>query len=104
MRHNSEEKAKDTEQTQKAKQVIDKDTPNVDGDPTQKASSHEEPTPFRPDENVDNQKDEKSRSVPGHNTSIKEAPIQGTQLAKEKQAHKDDINKKADRAAPKGSE
>ncbi|WP_447043253.1 hypothetical protein [Vreelandella sp. H-I2] len=104
MSHKTEGNLKDSEQTQKAKQVIDKDTPNVDGDPTQKGSSHEEPTPFRPDENVDNQKDASSRSVPSHNTSGKEAPIQGTQLTKEKQAHKDDINKKADRAAPKGNE
>lgn len=95
---------KDNLETQKAEQVIDKDTPNVDGDATQKATSHKEPKPFRPDENVDNQQTQKNRSDPEHNTSMKEAPIPGAQLSKDKQAHKGNIDKKANQATPKGSE
>lgn len=95
---------KETEETQKAKQLVDKDVPNADKNAEYKGSHQQEPRPFRPNENVDNQKSEKSRSVPSHNTSIKETPIQGAQLAKEKKSHKDDINKKADEADPKGSE
>lgn len=90
-------------ETQKAKNLIDKDMPS------HKSADHEgthnqEPRPFRPDENVDNQKSEKSSSSPAHNTSINETPIQGAQLAKEKKAHKDNIDQKTDKADPKGSE
>lgn len=95
---------KDTEKYQKARKLIDKDIPDDNKNTERKEPYGQEPQPFRPDENVDNQEAEKSRSAPSHNTSITETPIQGAQLAKEKKAHKDDIDKKADEADPKGSE
>ncbi|MBP5981720.1 MAG: hypothetical protein KA748_16125 [Halomonas sp.] len=103
MNHGSDEQRNKGEEAQKAKQVMDKDTPR-DADVPQKASQHEEPRPYRPDANVDNQKSEKSRSEPGHNTSGKTTPIPGAQVAKEKRAHKDNIDQKSDKADPKGSE
>ncbi|RUR39124.1 hypothetical protein [Vreelandella populi] len=103
MNHGSDGQRNKSEEAQKAKQVIDKDTPR-DADTPQKASQHEEPRPYRPDANVDNQKSEESRSEPGHNTSGKTAPYSGTQVVKEKRAHKDNIDKKSDEADPQGSE
>lgn len=104
MNHGSDEQRNKGEEAQKAKQVVDKDTSHDGADAAQKASDHEQPRPYRPDANVDNQKSEKSRSEPGHNTSGKVTPIPGAQLAKEKRAHKDNINKKSDEADPQGSE
>lgn len=104
MNHGSDQQKNKGEEAQKAKQVVNKDTPLANDDGKQKASHHEEPRPYRPDENVDNQKSKKSRSEPGHNTSIKETPIPGAQVAKEKRAHKDNIVNKSDEADPKGSE
>ena len=103
MNHGSDEQRNKGEEAQKAKQVVDKDTPS-DVDTSQKASHHEEPRPYRPDENVDNQKSDESRSEPGHNTSGKTAPFSGAQVVKEKRAHKDNIDKKSDEADPQGSE
>ena len=91
-------------ETKKAEQLIDKDMPNVDENTDHKGAHHQEPKPFRPDENVDNQKAEGSPSSPAHNTSIKETPIPGAQLAKEKKMHKDNIDQKSAKADPKGSE
>ncbi|PRY63489.1 hypothetical protein B0H98_10884 [Vreelandella songnenensis] len=104
MSHGPDGKRNESEEAQKAKQVVDKDTPNADDPATQKASYGEEPRPFRPDENVDNQKDEKPSSTPHHNTSGKTAPFSGAQVVKEKRAHKDNIDEKTDEADPQGSE
>lgn len=103
MNHGSDEQRNKGEEAQKAKQTIDKDTPHG-ADAQQKASQHEEPRPYRPDANVDNQKSEESRSEPGHNTSGKTTPIPGAQVVKEKRAHKNNIDQKSDEADPKGSE
>lgn len=103
MSRRSFERQKNGQEAQKAKQVIDQDTP-VDESSMQAAQRHEQPQPFRPNENVDNQKAAKSRPQPSHNTSIKETPIRGAQLAKEKHAHKENIDKKSDEADPKGRE
>lgn len=103
MNHGSDEQRNKSEEAQKAKQAMNKDTPR-DADAPQKVSQHEEPRPYRPDANVDNQKNEESRSEPGHNTSGKAAPIPGAQVVKEKRAHKDNIDQKSDEADPKGSE
>ena len=92
------------EERQKAKQLLDKDMPNDDQPTGREGSHHEEPQPFRPDENVDNQKANKNPSSPGHNTSLEAAPFSGAQLAKEKKAHKDNIDKKTDEVDPKSSE
>lgn len=102
MSHKANEK--DTEKNQKARQLIDKDIPDVNESTGRKQPDDQEPQPFRPDENVDNQKSAKSRPTPSHNTSIKDTPIQGAQLAKEKRAHKKNIDKKSAQANPKGSE
>ncbi|MBZ5488099.1 hypothetical protein HW452_11250 [Halomonas aquamarina] len=104
MNHGADGKHNESEEKQKAEQVVDKDTPNSDDPTTQKASPNEEPRPFRPDENVDNQKDEDARSEPGHNTSGEAAPFSGAQVVKEKRAHKDNIDRKSDEADPQGSE
>ncbi|TVP51090.1 MAG: hypothetical protein EA345_03395 [Halomonas sp.] len=98
------EQQSNRDEAQKAKQVIDKDAPNDEAASMQQVSRREEAQTFRPDENVDNQKAAKSRPQPSHNTSIKETPVRGAQLAKEKHAHKDNIDKKTDEAAPKGRE
>lgn len=101
MSRRSFERQKDSQEAQKAKHVIEKDTP-VDESSMQEAPRNEEPQPFRPNENVDNQKAAKSHSQPSHNTSIKETPIRGVQLAREKHAHKDNIDKKTEETDPKG--
>ncbi|WP_276232550.1 hypothetical protein [Salinicola salarius] len=97
---NAEGSAKERQQ---AKKAMDKDTP--DGAESRQAagSHHEEPKPYRPDANVDNQKSAKSRHTPAHNDTVKETPVPGAQLAKEKKAHKANINEKADKADPKAS-
>ncbi|MGQ7261222.1 hypothetical protein [Vreelandella sp. V005] len=92
------------EESQKAKQLLDKDMPNDDQQAGREGSHKEEPQPFRPDENVDNQKADKNSSSPDHNTSLEAAPFSGAQLAKEKKAHKDNIDQKTDEADPKSSE
>ena len=74
------------EEARKSKKMINKDTPRGD-DATQKASHHDEPRPYRPDENVDNQKSPGARSEPGHNTSGKAAPIPGAQVVKAERVH-----------------
>ncbi|RUR34154.1 hypothetical protein [Vreelandella nanhaiensis] len=104
MNHGSDEQRNKGEEAQKAKQVVDKDTPHDGGHAAQEASHNEKPRPYRPDANVDNQKSEESRSEPGHNTSGKTAPFSGAQVVKEKRAHKDNIDKKSDEADPQGSE
>ena len=91
------------EERQKAKQLLDKDMPTDNQQAGHEGSHHEEPKPFRPDENVDNQKADKNSS-PSHNTSLEAAPFSGAQLAKEKKAHKDNIDKKTDEVDPKSSE
>jgi hypothetical protein len=88
---------------QQAKKAMDKDTPDAAEGRKAAQSHHEEPTPYRPDENVDNQKSAKSRHTPHHNDTVKETPVPGAQLAKEKKAHKSNINDKADKADPKAS-
>ena len=104
MSHGEKGKANDSEQAQKAKRLLDKDVPNGDPQAEKTDSSNGEPRPFRPDENVDNQKDASSRSQPEHNTSGKEAPFQGAQVAKEKRAHKTNIDRESDEATPQGRE
>lgn len=103
MNHGQDKQRNKSEEAQKAKEVVNKDTPRGD-DAAQKASHHDELRPYRPDENVDNQKSPDARSEPGHNTSGKAAPIPGAQVVKEKRAHKDNIDQQSDEADPKGSE
>ncbi len=91
MNHKSTGKA---DETQKAKKLINKDIPNTENSADHEALYNQEPKPFRPDENVDNQKDEKDQLSPAHNTSIEETPIPGVQLTEEKKTHKDNINQK----------
>lgn len=104
MSHGEKGNANDSEQAQKAQRLLDKDVPNGDPKTRQTSSSNEEPRPFRPDENVDNQKDASSRSQPEHNTSIEEAPFSGAQVSKEKRAHKTNIDRESDEADPQGRE
>lgn len=92
------------DETQKARKLIDKDMSDADTSSGHKGSLDQKPQPFRPDENVDNQKAENNPSSPAHNTSMKETPIPGAQLAKEKKAHKDNIDRKTDEVDPQGSE
>lgn len=49
-----------SDETQKARKLIDKDMSNVDKRAGHEGSHNPQPQPFRPDENVDNQKAEKS--------------------------------------------
>ncbi|MDQ7735766.1 hypothetical protein QT231_23995 [Halomonas sp. SpR1] len=92
-----------TSETQKAKKLIDKDVPDADKSANHEESRNQEPQPFRPDENVDNQKAVHNSSSPAHNTSIKETPIPGAQLSKEKKTHKDNIENKTKKASSKAS-
>jgi len=103
MNDNADSQKKSDEEVNKAKNTMDKDTPSSTETPSRKAADQEEPRPYRPDENVDNQKSEKSRKEPGHNSSIKEAPFPGAQVAKDKTAHKENIDEKSDKADPKAS-
>lgn len=100
MNHKS---TKNVNEAHKAKNLVDKDMPN-NKSADREVSHDQEPQPFRPEENVDNQKSENSSSSPAHNTSIKETPIPGAQLAKEKKTHKENIDQKANESDPKGSE
>lgn len=100
MNHKSTEKANET---QKAKKLINKDIPNTENSADHEALYNQEPPPFRPDENVDNQKSEKDKLSPDHNTSIKETPIPGVQLTEEKKTHKENINQKTNKASSKGN-
>lgn len=98
MNHRQTDKSSET---QKAKKLIDKDMPSDDNSPDNEESRSQEPKPFRPDENVDNQKAAQNPSSPAHNTSIKETPIPGAQLAKEKKTHKENIENKTKKASSK---
>ncbi|BBI53280.1 hypothetical protein HORIV_57010 [Vreelandella olivaria] len=53
MNHRQNEKSSETKKAQK---LIDKDMPSGDNSPDHEESRNQEPQPFRPDENVDNQK------------------------------------------------
>lgn len=100
MNHRKTDKSSETKKAQK---LIDKDMPSGDNSPDHEESRNQEPQPFRPDENVDNQKAVQNPSSPAHNTSIKETPIPGAQLAKEKKKHKDNIKNKTNKASSKDS-
>lgn len=95
--------AGDSGERHKARQAIDKDTPENARSAEDAGKNHGEPLPFRPNENVDNQKSAKSRKTPSHNNPVKETPIPGAQAVKEKKAHKANINEKANNADPKAS-
>jgi hypothetical protein len=88
------------QESDKARQAIQKDTPSNESG---SQPGHEEPKPYRPDENVDNQKSKHSRKEPGHNNSMDKTPVSGAQFVKEKKAHKDNIDKESDKADPKAS-
>lgn len=99
---NHKSKAK-TNEAQKAKKLINKDMPNTEKSADYETLYKQEPQPFRPDENVDNQKAGRNQSSPAHNTSIKETPIPGVQLTEEKKTHKDNINRKTNKVSSKGN-
>lgn len=96
---------KPNQESDKARQAMQKDTPSSEAgsQPNPGQSSHEEPKPYRPDENVDNQKSKHSRKEPGHNNAMDKTPVPGAQLTREKKAHKDNIDKESDNSNPKAS-
>lgn len=98
---------KSASESEKSRRAMSKDMPGGTGKVAERSDSKntspKEPEPYLKDENVDNQKSRKSRKTPGHNDTVKKTPVPGAQLAKEKKAHKDNINKKADEADPKAS-
>ncbi len=91
---------KPSQESDKARQAMQKDTPSNEHN---SQPSHEEPKPYRPDENVDNQKSTHSRKAPAHNNSMDKTPVSGAQFVKEKKAHKDNIDKESDKTDPKAS-
>lgn len=91
------------EEAKKAKNTMKKDTPESTETPAPKPTRNEEPEPYRLNENIDNQKSDESRDVPEHNASIEEAPIPGAQVSKDKTVHKENIDKKSNKADPKAS-
>jgi len=96
----SKDSERPSQESDKARQAMQKDTPS--NEPGSQPS-HEEPKPYLPDENVDNQKSKDSRKEPGHNNSMDETPVSGAQFVKEKKAHKDNIDKESDDTDPKAS-
>ncbi|MCB8888148.1 hypothetical protein [Vreelandella malpeensis] len=96
----NEHDQKKSDEASKAKKLVDRDTDS--SAPSRKGATSGAPAPYRPDENVDNQK--KHSSTPAHNTSMKSAPFPGAQVVKEKKAHKENIDRQSDEADPKGSE
>lgn len=103
MNHRQTDNAGGYDERHKARQAIDKDTPENAESHEDAEKNHGEPPPFRPNENVDNQKSAKSRKTPSHNNPVKKTPVPGAQVVKEKKAHKANINEKAKDADPKAS-
>lgn len=79
-----------------ARRLTERDTPS--GAPQRGASTTEadREATYRPDANVDNEKH--SAKKPGIDTRGEMTPVSGAQVVRDKTAHKQNINEKADQA------
>ncbi len=80
----------------KARRLTERDTPDDAPEQGSQASSDTGEV-YRPDANVDDQKH--SGKKPGIDTRRDTAPVGGAQVARDKTAHKENIDDKADKAS-----